>query len=126
MTGPTNYLFMGKTINIRTQHSEKWYYGPKMSANDFETLLYHFYGSFVCFEADGCDTFFYDLSSESFKSMIDSLKAMSESDFKSTFRFEDEELYDCKDWLVEELEYLYDNRDMSWGEDGSAMWLSWY
>lgn len=97
-----------------------------MCALDFESLLNHFCPTdYCCYEAWDSDIFFYEINSESFKAMVDSLRAMTDEQFKASFSFEDEEWLDYKDDLVDELQTMYDNRDMTWA-DGDSMWLTWF
>lgn len=115
-----------RTINVRTQHSESWQYGPALCPMDFEMLLNLYCpGEYNCYSSDTMDYAYYEVPTDGMKRIIDALETMSEEEYKDILSFEDEEWFDAKDSLIADLQFLYDERDMT-ESGGEMMVLGWF
>ena len=110
---------------FRTHSSEGWSDGPSLCPYDFEALFDKITeGGYVSFwsEETGCGI--YKIDSECLKKVIDGLHDMTDDEFKNLFSFYDEGLSENREFVISELEYLYDNRDMNWC-GGERVYLEW-
>lgn len=110
---------------FRTLSSEEWSNGPGLCPYDLEALLDEFTSDgYVSYWSEETDCGIYMIDSECLKKVIDGLHGMTDDEFKNRFSFEDDSLSDDREFVISELEYLYDNRDMNW-RGGEIIYLDW-
>ena len=96
-----------------------------MCPYDLEALLNEFSSDgYVSYWSEETDCGIYMIDSECLKMVIDGLHGMTDDEFKNRFDFEDDSLSDDREFVISELEYLYDNRDMNW-RGGERIFLDW-
>ncbi len=117
---------MSKAVHVRKKHSDIWLYGPKISANDLEMLLNTFgKDGYNCYANDDIEEYYYDVSANDVKRIIDALSSMSDSQYQENLSFDDSDLLYLREYLISEFQFIYNNRDPDWGE-GNWMLLGWY
>lgn len=115
-----------RTINIRTLHSETWQYGPSLCPRDMDMLLNLYCpGEYNRFSSEISDVVFYDVPTNGILKIIKTLSTMSEEDYKGNLSFVNQDWLDARDVLIADLQFLYDERDMTWA-DGKWMILGWF
>lgn len=110
---------------FRTLSSEEWSNGPGLCPYDLEALLDEFTeGAYVSYWSEETECGLYMIDSECLKKVINGLNDMTDDEFKNRFSFEDDSLSESREFVISELEYLYDNRDMNWC-GGERIYLEW-
>ena len=117
---------MSDNLHIRTKHTSEWYPGPDLCPLDLEMLLNTFgEDGYNCYACEDNGTYYYDVSANDIKRVIDALSNMSDSQYQVDLSFEDEDWLNARETLIDELQFLYDSRDPDWG-DGDWILLGWY
>lgn len=93
---------------------------------DFEMLLNHFNVPYSCYESkQNEDAVDYEVSTDAFSNMIDTLKAMTDDQYQQELSFEDPDWATERAALIEEFEYVYNQRDRNFCDD-EVMYFSWF
>ena len=116
---------MATTINIRKEYHAKWAYGPALCPLDFEMLMDYFNVPYTCWESEQVDYFDYEVPTEDFSRMIDSLKAMTDDQYQQALSFEESYWATERAALIEDFEYVYNQRDRNFCDD-EVMFFSWF
>ena len=118
---------MADNLHVRTAHTSTWASGPDLGPYDLEMLLDEFgQDGYHCYACDEIGHYYYDVSAEDITRIVAALSNMTYGECKS-LSWEDEGWLEdgAKETLIDELQFIYDNRDMNWG-DGDWILLGWY